>query len=671
MNQRQMRTLRILHRQNDFITLSQIAKMIGVSSKTVRNNLSTIRNELSEPDRLITRPNKGVRFLMAGDEFERLIQQTQDWEIPLDYKLQRSLAVTLLLLKKSCVTMKQIANALYLSTSSVGKAVGEADKWLNEMGVTIRRGGRKGLVLHCTEYNWRMASWKLFQILEKQTLISNSDGSFNSLENLCGKMHWFLNGFDMSPVIKLLNHFERIHGIFFSYNSRLQLIFHISVSITRYQKKKTVLVPKLLGHSYDTEYDRFLTDSLSSMICKTFGVTMPKEERIYLQYQIAAAQPKDFESCAVRQFFQLRYPKLSELTSRLIAMFSRVLNIDFAADNTLLCNFFLSLRSSVARLSQGIVIENPLLEQIQKKYPNILAAAWSVSVVLEDETGLAINENELGFLALDICGAAERIASCVHVLILCNYGISVSHLIRVRLEKEMPELVVDGVVSISDEKRVRQSDCDFIVASFPVGGKFGGKDVVQVGNFLSAGDLGSIRKKMQGVRKTKKRKSSIGNADDLFITNLFRPEFIQLNIFASNKEGLLRFLCSRMEQSGFVTAEFVDSVLDRERMTSTEVGGQVAIPHGSTKYVNRSLISVARLTKPIPWFKNDQADLIFLLAFHLSGQDRKEERLLRFYSVFTNLLDSKEKMKIVRQLKTSDEFMDFFKAAVKGEAYYL
>ena len=64
---------------------------------------------------------------------------------------------------------------------------------------------------------------------------------------------------------------------------------------------------------------------------------------------------------------------------------------------------------------------------------------------------------------------------------------------------------------------------------------------MQVGNFLSAGDLSSIRKKMQGVRKTKKRKSSIGNADDLFITNLFRPEFIQLNIFASNKEELNKF----------------------------------------------------------------------------------------------------------------------------------
>lgn len=669
MNKRQLDILRILHDQTDFMTLSRIASAVGVSTKTVRNDLSAIREESPEFSKLITRPNRGVRLTLSPEEYERLMNTAGEPQVPTDYKSQRGLAAACLLLKSSSITLEQIGDAMYLSRSSANKAVQEAELWLSKHGVTVQRGRRKGLSIVCGEYSWRTAMWELFQNLEKLTLF-RQDGpdGFYSFERACSDIRWFLDGFDATPVVKILDRFEQKHGILFSYDSRQQLLFHLSMSAFRSGKKKTVSVPELRGYGYDTEYDRLLSDSLAKLIEETYRAGVVPEERLYLQHQLSMAEPQDFVNAAVRQNFELQYPKLCEMTGRIVGLFSRILGMDFASDATLFHNLFLSLRSMIARLSQGVMAENPLLGQIKAKYPKILAAAWSVSVVLENETGLAVNEDELGFLALDICGAVERISLCSHVLILCNYGVSVSRLMRVRLEKEAIGIVVDGVISVSDEKAAWRSSCDFIISSIPVGKTFGGKEVVVVDNFLSAADLNAIREKMQSTRNRKKRQVSVGAAESgAAAPDLFSEDFVRLEGQTPGKEELLREMCAAAERAGVVTPEYLDSVLSREKITSTEVGGGVAIPHGSTKFVNRPLISVARLKEPIPWFGESRVDLVFLLAFNLTGSDSRDERLLKFYSAFTSLLDSGEEMKKLRQFKTPAEFAGYMNAIVKGE----
>ena len=68
--QRRIQILRILREREGFVTLSEIAAMAGVSSKTVRNDLSILREELPRDTALISRPNRGIR-LNVSDEIGR------------------------------------------------------------------------------------------------------------------------------------------------------------------------------------------------------------------------------------------------------------------------------------------------------------------------------------------------------------------------------------------------------------------------------------------------------------------------------------------------------------------------------------------------------------------------------------------------------------------------
>lgn len=666
---RQMKILRILHEREDFITLSGIAAVVGVSSKTVRNDLSVIREELSSADVLVTRPNKGIRLKLPGDEYQRLIRFATKKYIPIDYKSQRGLAVAVLLLKTPGVTLEQIGEALFLSRSAVNRAVAEAEKLLFPHGVSIQRGrGRKLSILY-EEYGWRMALWDAFRMAERHGMMENGREDYFTPEKTCAHIGWFLDGFDVFPVMKILDRFERMHGFFFSYEARQLVLFHISACIFR-SRKKRVRVPPPVRPGFDMEYDRLLADSLAQLIKEVYSFELPVEEKTYLQRHLSMADPKEFVNAGLLQNFQLQYPKISGMASRIIGLFSRILEIDFSSDGALYNNMFLTLRSTLARLSLSISVENLLLDQIKAKYPKILVAAWSASVILENETGLAVNENELGFLALHICGAVERTSFSSHVLILCNYGVGVSRLMKVRLENAVAGATVDDVISVQDEQRAKCSNCDFIISSCPVEGNFGGKEVVVVDNFLPPSDIAVIREKMQSIHRRKKQWAFIGELDETAgrgESSLFDSRFVRIGVRGFKKEDLLRQMCGELQQAGFVTPGYVDSVLSREEATSTEVAEGVAIPHGCTKFVLRSVISVAVLEEPVAWCGENPVDVIFLLAFSMTEKKNGQEALLRFYSAFASLLENEERMKTLRRIGSSDEFARYMNAMVKGD----
>ncbi len=658
--QRRIQILRILREREGFVTLSEIAAMAGVSSKTVRNDLSVLREELPRDAALISRPNRGIRLNVSDEEFAELIAAARPKGTPFDYKARRGAAVAVLLLKQDHATLEHLGDALFLSRSAVNRAVAEAEKLLSPYGVLVRRRRGLGLSALCDEHTRRSAMWRLFLSTETGAAADEPEALFAPPERACSRLEWFLDGFDPVPVLKIVDRFERAQRFSFSDDARRLLLFHTAASVSRC-RKNPVRVPLPSHPDFDMAYDRFLAESLAKLIKETYFFDLPEGETAYLQACLSMAEPQEFANAALQQSFQLQYPIVCDITGRVVDLFGRILEMDFSSDGVLYNNMFLALRSALARISRGVPVENPLLGQIRKQYPGVMTAAWSVSVLLENEIGLAVNEDELGFLALHICGAVERTPFSSQVLVLCNFGVGASRLLKLRLENSIPGLVVEDVVSARDTEKARNSDCDFIISSCPVKESFGGKDVVVADHFLSPADIAVVKEKMRSVHRRKKLRASSGNP----AAPLFDGAFIQSGVRASDKKELLRSMCDTLRREGFVTTEYVDSVLSRELITSTEVTGGVAIPHGNAKYVLHPRISVAILEEPLPWFGESLVDVVFLPAFSTSGEDGGNEHLRRFYSAFIPLVESEERMKSLRRIQSPEEFADLMNALIR------
>lgn len=100
---------------------------------------------------------------------------------------------------------------------------------------------------------------------------------------------------------------------------------------------------------------------------------------------------------------------------------------------------------------------------------------------------------------------------------------------------------------------------------------------------------------------------------------------ILLDINCKSREEVIKVLANKLSQDGRISniENYISEVLNRETIYSTAVGFNVAIPHGKCDSVKTTSIAFARLSNEIPWDKEENASIIFLLAVPSSEAGNK------------------------------------------------
>ena len=80
-----------------------------------------------------------------------------------------------------------------------------------------------------------------------------------------------------------------------------------------------------------------------------------------------------------------------------------------------------------------------------------------------------------------------------------------------------------------------------------------------------------------------------------------------------SKEEIIKTATDILRKKGYITEDFYQSVLNREKISSTEIGNGIAIPHGLDTFVNHTAIVLITLEEPILW-KEDMVRVIFFTA---------------------------------------------------------
>ena len=82
---------------------------------------------------------------------------------------------------------------------------------------------------------------------------------------------------------------------------------------------------------------------------------------------------------------------------------------------------------------------------------------------------------------------------------------------------------------------------------------------------------------------------------------------------AKSKEDIIKRIIDPMVKNDIVTEDYLQSVLEREKISSTNFSS-IAIPHGNPKYVKAVKLNVVKLEKPMKW-EESYVQYIFLFAF--------------------------------------------------------
>ena len=136
------------------------------------------------------------------------------------------------------------------------------------------------------------------------------------------------------------------------------------------------------------------------------------------------------------------------------------------------------------------------------------------------------------------------------------------------------------------------------------------------------------------------------------LSDLVKPDAILSSLKANSKKQVIQALAEKAAQmTGIDERQIFETLLQREKLGSTGVGGGIAIPHGKLPRLDRIFGLFARAPKPIDFEALDEqpVDLIFLLlapegagADHLTALARIA-RLFREPGVVGKLRASSDK----------------------------
>lgn len=654
MNKRQSDIIKVLYRNGGYMTFAELAEMMNVSVKTVRNDISAIKESLSEKSSVETKPHVGVKLTMDESEWKSISGKGDCADKEICFFIIRQL------LKNGNLTAQGLAEKYYIGRGELEKILEEVSGWFMENHILFERKRGKGISISYSEFNYRLACLSFYReyipFFEGKVNVGDAKYAFlnrSEYSAMCAA----LDGFDPDRAARSIIETEQDFGLEFNYDSGVNLIFLISLCILRTRKGKSVTMPKTAKCPTDGESGRIFAEKTAEKLEKEYNISLSEEEINFMAFAADISEIRQFESESARRKFEAMNIELCRFTVKAVNLISEVAGIDLREDRFFVKQMFMQLKATTSRLKYGIICKNRLLVQIKTKYPNMMAVAWFMENIFEKELELEINEHEVGFLALHIGGAIERQLSMLSACIVCDYGIGISQILKEKITRAIPDLKITSVFSGRDIHGIKKEESDFIISTTPLDGYRLNRDVIMIGHLLDEDDVEKLEDYMRKIRS----KKYVGVKKISPNTGLFNEELIFANLECKNKEELLHQMCERMESLGYVTKGFEKSVVTREKSAPTDIGKGFAIPHGLSAYVNHSVAAFASLKEPIGWTENGETvDMVFLIAFDLDENEQVKQKIITFYKSIVSFMEDKAECEKLRTLQKAEEIVKIF-----------
>ncbi|MEH7075862.1 PTS sugar transporter subunit IIA [Neobacillus drentensis] len=137
---------------------------------------------------------------------------------------------------------------------------------------------------------------------------------------------------------------------------------------------------------------------------------------------------------------------------------------------------------------------------------------------------------------------------------------------------------------------------------------------------------------------------------------ILAKENILLNASVGTKEEAIRLTGSILVDKGYVDANYIEKMLERETLTSTYMGNFVAIPHGtedSKSFVKESGISFIQVPQGVDFGNGN----IVKLLIGIAGKDNEHLDILSSIAIVCSEEENIEKLVAA---KSAEEILSIF-----------
>lgn len=640
LTKRQKKLLDLLIHQDDFHTVDFFSKKLGVSKRTIHSEIKLIEDYVKSSGEYIEkRRGVGIALRKASEEMD---PAGMDEGTDVYSTVSRRIEIMKYLLFEEKVSFSSLSNHFMVSKTSIKNDLMFVMKVLSEGNNSKLQGDIHGTRLIGAEEDIQKAFLQF-----NRYVLSNSD---YYIEDEIAKKMKLLEAYYGEQLISVCSNIlynyvkkhanaisdyyvQNVLNIFVILIYRIKIGHHLSVAATSHHSKE----------------EAFFQESANELLHKA-------ALRLELSYT-----PEDVEYLSHHLILN-RFESLPEqridisIVDSLLSRVSESLNINFSRDEKLGNQLRSHIPPMIYRLRAKNKIENPFTSRIKTEFSLTFNVIWVVLGEYEKELGITFNEDEIAFLTIYFQAAIERAKMNRRILVVCQMGIATSELLINRIKNVLPSLDTLEAASVMELDEIDLDSFDLILSTINI--DLPNKKVIYVSPFLNDEDISKIGNELYKPAKQVMEKPFSG-FDNL--TKYINAEFIYLSTNFTSKEELIACIGKELIQSGYVTTEFIESVTNRETVGGTDLPTGVAVPHGNSHDVKKTIVAVIKNAKKFKW-NNYFVDIAFMIC--ISKQDTKETR--NILSDIYNIIDSPERLKGIRGASSTDDLLKGFRSEEYG-----
>lgn len=305
------------------------------------------------------------------------------------------------------------------------------------------------------------------------------------------------------------------------------------------------------------------------------------------------------------------------------------------------------LQTLIKQKSNALYVENKLLSRITEEYPLEYQVSGLMAYQIELAFNLPLNKHDVGFVTLYLATINrnnEFVDRSISTVIISD-SLSTGFLCREKVQNYLPML---EVIEVLPEWEVENHDFkkyDLIInlTSSNISEEI---PLITISNPFDHELIKQIETKVRELNVIPLNQLELISQDVVILSGQNKEEIIATLLDVEIKNTAEKQIIKRQ-------------IIEREKITSTEIGNKVAIPHTIVNKLNETKIIIGIHEEGIIWSK-EKVKVIILILF--SDKTVAQEQLIRKIYNFTRNTDKLDEFIQNKELRILQEY-------VKGEHY--
>ncbi|WHE06965.1 BglG family transcription antiterminator [Thermoanaerobacterium thermosaccharolyticum] len=688
------------------VKITELASSFKVSSRTIRYDLDEIDEFLKYNNlpQLIRKPNVGVKFSESLEDKDKVLELLGDVSIyhyALSQKERVNIILSNLIGQKDYTTINALADNLMVSRSTIINDLSKVRKWLYDHGLELKSVPKYGLKVLGDEKKLRKAAIELLtetvdidralDIVKSPIYTRINVGMDNEIKKL-------FENIDLSYIEDCIKTAESELETVFSDAAFTGLVIHIAIAIKRIELGRDIIMPTEELKSLEMTKEFSVASNIAKMLEKYFKVNIPIDEIGYITVHLLGSSVTNKKNNKEENWIELEL-----MTKKIINNVEKEVNIDLSKDGQLFEGLLEHIRPTIYRLSHGLDLKNPVLDEIKRNYSKLFEIVKRGLRPLEEYAGNRLNDEEVGYFVMHFGAAIERQKASssgkMDVLVVCGTGIGTAKMLSSRLQSVF-DVNIKGTAAYHQVKEVlKEKHVDLIVSTIPI--NMEGMKTVIVNPLLTENDIEKLKvfiknKRPGGIRlddiiKIIERHCNIVNRQELIdelknfldiedvneergvaeplLKDLLTEKTIKLNVEVKDWEEAVKVGGELLEKDGAIEHRYIDAMIDsvKEIGPYIVIAPGIAMPHArpeaGAKKIGMSLIT---LKNPVN-FGNKENDPVKIVVC-LCAVDHSAH--LKALSELVELLGDDEFVAYLLKCDNSSNIINYIeKSRIKGDKH--